>query len=87
MVFVFLCLFSARVKDQILWKLVTLICEKVVSFTFAIWFQHIAQQWSYLEQIGRGPFFEALNTFLPDVSVKCVLPLGWLHLGVLIHIM
>ena len=61
MVFVCVCLLSARVKDQILWKLDTLICEKVVSFKFAIWFQHIAQPWSYLEQIGRGTIFWSIR--------------------------
>ena len=35
-----------------------------------------------LNRLEEGPFFEVFTTFLPGFSVKCVLPLGWLHLGV-----
>ena len=73
MIFVFVCLFSARVKDYILWKLHTFYWEKVFSFKFAILFQHIAQP--RLNRLEEGPFFEVFTTFLPGFSVKFVLPL------------
>ena len=72
MVFDFVYLLPATVKDQILRKLDTLICEKVVSFKFAIQFQHEV----ILNRMEEGPFFEVFTTFLPSFSVKCVLPLG-----------
>ena len=59
------CLFSARVKGKILWKLVKLICGKVVSLKFAILFHqlHIVQPWSYLEQSWRQAILWSIHHY------------------------
>ena len=84
MVFVFVCLLSARVKDQILWKLDTLICEKAVSFKFAIRFQHIAQPWSCLEQIGRGFIFWSIRHILAWFFGKICFAILGCHFAIVI---
>ena len=59
------CLFSARVKGKILWKLVKSICGKVVSLKFAILFHqlHIVQPWSYLEQSWRQAILWSIHHY------------------------
>ena len=87
MLFVFVCLFSATVKDYTLWKLVTLICEKVVSLKFAIWFHqlHIAQPWSCLEQRWRLTIFWSIHHIPAWFFTKTCFAIGLIAPGCWCH--
>ena len=64
-----------------LWKLLTLIYENVVSFKFAIWFQYIAHPWSYLEKIGGGAIIWSIHHILAWIFSKMCFAIGLIAPG------
>ena len=82
-IFDFACLLPAKVKYQILQKLDTLICEKVASLKYPIWFQHEV----ILNRMEEGPFFEVFTTFLPGFSLKICFTIGLIAPAWVLHLL